>query len=387
MRLRGFAARASLEEAQAWADAQGAALGAEEVDVATAAGRVLAIPVAAPRDLPPADRAGEDGWAVRAADAEGASAYNPVPLRRADGAGALPAGAAALVAAGDPLPPGADAVLPFEAVQAAGAAVEAVAVVPAGAGVERAGQRLRAGAPLGAPGRPLRAHEAALLAALGIARVHAVRRPRVRLLVAGPRGAGEGEAHLPMLRALVERDGGHPEPWAAGSELGPALRRAAEAPGADLLLVTGRTGTGADDVAPLALAAAGRLELHGVALRPGGSTALGRAGGLPAALLPGDPLACLCTYELLAGRLVRRLGGRAPGLPHAAVRAPLGRKLVSSVGVAEVFPVRLEAGRALPLGLSDLGGLPAAAGADGFTVVPAALEGFPEGAPVTVHLY
>jgi molybdopterin biosynthesis enzyme len=57
------------------------------------------------------------------------------------------------------------------------------------------------------------------------------------------------------------------------------------------------------------------------------------------------------------------------------------------VGCAEVFQVRLLAGRAEPLGLAETGGLPIAAEADGFVLVPAALEGFPAGALVTVHAY
>jgi molybdopterin molybdotransferase len=189
-----------------------------------------------------------------------------------------------------------------------------------------------------------------------------------------------------MLRALVERDGGLAEAWAAG-DLRADLVRAATAPGADLLLVTGRTGTGPDDEAPLALAAAGRLDLHGVAMRPGSSSGMGLVGARPVLLLPGDPVACLVAYELLAGRLVRRLGGRNPGLPHQTREAEVGRKIVSAVGALDVCQVRLVAGRVEPLGVLEWGGLAAAARADGFVLVPPALEGYPPGARVTVHVY
>jgi molybdopterin molybdotransferase len=190
-----------------------------------------------------------------------------------------------------------------------------------------------------------------------------------------------------MLRALVERDGGVPEAIGAGAGVRDALRRAVGAPGADLVVATGRTGTGPDDEAPLALAEAGELSVHGLALRPGGSTGMGLAGRVPVLLLPGDPLACLCAYELLAGRLVRRLGGRHPGLPHATRLAEVGRKIVSAVGLVEICQVRLVAGRVEPLGVAESGGLSAAARADGFVVVPAALEGYAPGARVTVHRY
>ena len=391
VRLRGFADRVSLERALAWLDGLPARPGAEEVGVAESVGRVPAAPLAALRDHPPADRAGEDGYAVRSAETVGASAYHPVLLRLQDPAQVLAPGSAALVAAGAVLPGGADAILGFDAAQEAGADLEVIGTVAGGAGVERAGQQLRAGAPLAGAGLPISPQQAGLLASLGVERVSVVARPRVRLLVAGPKPApgapAGGDAHGAMLRALVERDGGSLEADGVGAGLREALRRAAAAPGADLLLVTGRSGTGPDDEAPLALAEAGELVLHGIALRPGGSSGMGLAGGRAVLLLPGDPLACLCAYELLAGRLVRRLAGRDPGLPHPTREAEVGRKIVSAVGFAEVCLVRLVAGRAEPIGVADFGGLAAAARADGFVVVPEPLEGYAPGARVTVHLY
>ncbi|HYQ80932.1 MAG TPA: molybdopterin-binding protein, partial [Anaeromyxobacteraceae bacterium] len=302
VRLRGFADRVSLEQALAWVDARSGRLEAVEVGVAESVGRIPAAPLLALRDHPATDRAGEDGYAVRSAETIGASPYAPALFRLQDPAAPLAPGAAALVAAGAPLPPGADAVAGFEAAQASGGAAEAIAPVAEGAGVERAGQQLRAGAPLGGL-RPVRPQEAGLLASLGVERVSVVARPRVRLVIAGPKpvagGCGDRDAHGPALRSLVERDGGSVEAAEGGPDLRGALRRAV-APGADVVILTGRSGAGPDDEAPLALAEAGELLFHGVALRPGGSSGMGMAGGVPVVLLPGDPLACLCAYELLA---------------------------------------------------------------------------------------
>jgi molybdopterin molybdotransferase len=190
-----------------------------------------------------------------------------------------------------------------------------------------------------------------------------------------------------MLRALVERDGGAIEAVVVGADERGALTRALDAKGADAILVAGRTGTGPDDEAPLALADVGALAIHGVALRPGSSTGMGRAATVPVILLPGDPLACLCAYELLAGRLVRRLGGRSPRLPHSVREAEIARKIVSAVGFVDVCRVRLVEGRAEPIGSVEEGGLASAVRADGFVVVPSSLEGHAPGARVRVHVY
>jgi molybdopterin molybdotransferase len=387
VRLVGFADRAPVERAQAWVDRLELGLTAVEVDLAEAVGRVPAAPLTAPSTFPLADRADQDGYAVRSAETVGAGTYDPVLLRLQRADAPLSPGAAALVEAGAALPQGADAILPFDAAQPAGPLLAVIAAAAEGMGVERAGQQLRHGAPLAGTTRPLRPHEVGQLAALGVERLRVRERPRVRIVVAGPKGGFGGDADGPMLRALIERDGGVPELVGPVGELRQALVDAARAPGADLVIVSGRTGTGPDDVAPQALAEVGRLELHGLALRPGGSAGLGVVGARPVVLLPGDPLACLCAYELLAGRLIRRLGGRGVELPHARLEAELGRKLVSAVGSLEVCQVRLVEGRVEPLGVFEAGGLPAAVRGDGFVLVPAALEGHPPGRRVTVYLY
>lgn len=390
VRMQGFAERSSLEEAYAWIDAASSAVGPEAVEPGRAVGRVLAAsPAIADGE---GVRAAEDGYAVRAQDTVGAAPYNPLVLALQDargGAAPLAPNAAALVVAGSALPPGADAVLAFAAAQAQGGAVEVLAPVAVGAGVERRGEALGTAAKL-SPGRPLRPHDVALLAALGVARAEVVRRPRIRLLVAGPKpwAAGPvGDACGPMIAALLARDGAAAEPCAASEGRRGLASALSGAGGCDAVLVIGRSGVGPDDEAPLALADAGELALHGVALRPGGSTGLGRAGRAPVVLLPGDPLACFFGYELLAGRLVRRLGGRDPALPHPTREVELTRKIASMVGFADVCSVRLADAGAEPAGAGEEGGLAAAAAGDGFVVVPAPLEGYPAGARVLVHLF
>jgi molybdopterin molybdotransferase len=297
--------------------------------------------------------------------------------------------------------------VPFDATQLTGATLEIFAAVAAGSGVERRGQQLRAGTALIEARRILRPQDVGLLASLGIDRVRVARLPRVRLVIAGPkRFAGRpstGDANGPMLRGLIERDGGMvvtmiettietmiETTFKTMNAVEPrceAIGEAIAAPGADVILVAGRTGTGADDEAPLALAKVGELAIHGVALRPGGSTGMGLAGATPVLLLPGDPLGCWCAYELLAGRLIRSLGGRSPELPQLVREAEVGRKIVSAIGFVDLCQVRLVDGRVEPVGSAEFGGLASSVRADGFLVIPAPLEGYAPGTRVKVQLY
>ncbi|WP_448202786.1 molybdopterin molybdotransferase MoeA [Azospirillum sp. sgz302134] len=381
VRGRGFAARASLSAAERWIDARVVPpasctvhLGA--VPLAEAAGRVLAGAVTAPGDWPPADRAARDGVAVASADTLGAGSYNPIPLL-----------GAAFVSAGEPLPPGTDAVLPVEAVQRDAGFIEALGSVAPGEGVERRGEGARAGTPLLEAGRSLRPQDLGLLAALGVTSVTVAARPRVRIVLAGGPRSG-AETLGAMLAALVARDGGAVELVGPLPAERGALAEAYRAPGADLLLSAGRTGVGEDDVAPLALADAGLLLVHGVAMRPGDTAGLGLAAGVPAVLLPGEPMACLAAYELLGGRAVHRMAGRAAALPHRVAQAVTARKLVSEIGCADLYRVRLTPdGLAEPLASPAVPGLAGAVRADGFVLIPAESEGIPAGSSVTVHCF
>ncbi|WP_353858067.1 molybdopterin-binding protein [Azospirillum formosense] len=381
VRGRGFASRAALPLMEGWIDAAVAPLPPRAVPLtglaaALAEGVVLAAPLTAPGDWPPADRAARDGVAVASSDTLGAGSYNPVPLP-----------GAATVAAGEPMPPGTDAVLPVEALQADGPFVEALDSAAPGDGVERRGDGLRAGTVLLTAGHRLRPQDLGLLAALGVDTLQVGARPRVRIVLAGGPRSGPDTLGA-MLTALVARDGGVAELVGPLPADRAALAAAYAAPGADLLISAGRTGVGEDDVAPLALADAGALALHGVALRPGDSAALGTAGGVPAVLLPGEPMACLTAYELLAGRAVRRLAGRDPALPHPAVPAVAVRKLVSEIGCTELHRVRRTAdGLVEPVASPNRPGLAGAVLADGFVLIPAESEGVPAGATVTLRCF
>jgi molybdopterin molybdotransferase len=354
------------------------------------------------------DCAAVDGYAIRSAETEGASDYNPLlfttliepfdELTRS-----LPLAGAALVSAGAPLPGGADAVLPFDVTQPKGTTLEIFAAVAAGVGVERRGQQVRSDTVLIEARRILRPQDAGLLSSLGIDRVPVVRLPHVRLVIAGPkRFAGHqptGDANGPMLRGLIRRDGGMVvtmfenitetmvETMNAAESRCEAIAKAIAAPGADVILAAGRTGTGADDEVPLALAKVGELAIHGVALRPGGSTGMGLADATPVLLLPGDPLGCYCAYELLAGRLIRSLSGRSPELPHPVRETEVGRKIVSAIGFVDLCQVRIVDGRVEPVGSAEFGGLASSVRADGFVVIPAPLEGYAPGTRVKVRLY
>jgi molybdopterin molybdotransferase len=378
-----LADRARVEDAAAWIDAHAAALGREDVPVAEAAGRVLCEAVPAEVDLPPFDLAAVDGFAVRAEETVGASAYNPLRFRLAADAGDLPAGGAVRLEAGDRLPRGADAMVPLGHVEPVDAGACAI-VEPAVAGneVERAGSHSARGSVLLASRRRLGPGDIGMLAAAGHARAGVVRRPRVCCMTRGDRI--EVDANGLMLRALIERDGAILAAPSRANPEGEVLRDALEPAGADLVVLVGR-----DDRAAEALTVGGGgFAIDGVALRPGGATGIGRtAAGVPVFRLPVAAVACYWAYEFFAGRAIRLLGGRSPALPFGSRTATVARKIVSEIGTTEIVPVQCAGpGEVEPMASFAEAGLGAVTQADGFVVVPESSEGYQRGATVTVYL-
>jgi molybdopterin molybdotransferase len=403
VRMRGFAVRATVDDAQRWVGDHAAPLSAETVSLDQAAGRVLASDVLCPLDVPSFDRAMMDGFALRGADTLGASPYNPLPLAIVGRAlpghpfpGSVSAGEAVRIMTGAPLPPGADAVLPAEEAEIHGQHVHALGEVPPGKHVGRRGEDVTAGSILLRAGRCLRPQDIGVVASVGLGEVMVHRRPVVRIVVTGDELLRAGTPHQPyriydangpMLQALVARDGGIPRYEGITPDRPEAIAPLLRDADADVVLVSGGSSVGEEDHAPLLVAEMGTLAVHGIAMRPSSPTGLGLVDGRLVFLLPGNPVSCLCAYDFFAGWAIRRLGGRSPDWPYLRTRLPLARKLVSQVGRVDYARVAI-VGQALePLSVGGASVLSSTTRADGFVIIPADSEGYPAGAEVEVFLY
>jgi len=404
VRMRGFAARADVEEVERFLAAMTPEpLPAEPVGLASCAGRVLAADVVAPRDVPGFSRSAMDGYALHGEDTFGASEYAPIELRVVGSAlpgrphtGHVRRGEAVRIMTGAPLPEGADAVAMAEVCEARDSTLRVLDAVAPRKNVGAVGEDLRAGELVLAAGRRLRPQDVGALASIGCAQVLVVRRPRVQLVITGdelvpagtpPEGARIADSNSPMLAALVARDGGELLPYALLPDRAERIREALLAPGADAVLVSGGSSVGEEDHAPRLVAELGTLDYHGVSMRPSSPAGVGRVAGRLVFLLPGNPVSCLCAYEFFAGPVLRALGGRARAWPHRRARLPLARKIASAVGRTDYVRVALESGHVVPIATSGASILSSTVRADGAVIVPRELEGMPEGAWVEVLLY
>jgi molybdopterin biosynthesis enzyme len=336
------------------------------IDVEAAVGRIPAADCVAPAPVPISSVALRDGWAVQSETVMDASAYAPIPL------GPPPV----WVEAGDPLPHPADAVLaPEDVVEAAGSA-EAVAAAVAGADVLGPGEDAGFGCVLRSAAEQLRAVDIAVLRAAGLTQI-AVREPRIRVVPVHPLAAVD-DVVSPLIARAVEAIGG-----AVIVERGRPLDEVLLADDVDAVLVIGGTGMGRRDASVRALATVGRVDIHGMGIRPGETAALGRVGPRPVLMLPGRIDAAVAIWLVVGQPLFLQL---AAGVSTAPTRqAVLARKVVSTVGLAEVLLVGHLEGGIEPLASKHFP-IQALARAVGWILVPPELEGYPPDTTVKVHL-
>jgi molybdopterin molybdotransferase len=403
VRMRGFTARTTVADVIELVRKRVAVLGPETVGLDGAAGRVLATDVVAEVPVPHFDRAAFDGYAVRAGDTIGAGAESERTLRVVGEAlpgrpfsRAVGPGEAVRIMTGSPLPTGADAILPAEHARESDGQVLVKEAVTVGKNVSRVGEDVPVGRPVLTAGRVLRPQDLGLLASIGVVVVSAIRRPRVAIVVTGdellppgskPEGYRIVDSNSVVLRALVHRDGGVTLPTRHLPDRPDAIRAAIGDDGWDVLLMSGGTSVGREDYAPRLVAELGELPVHGVALRPAGPAGIGFVGGRPAFLLPGNPVACLCAYDLFAGRAVRRLGGRGDDLPYRTVERPAATKIVGAGGRVDYVRVIDEAGGVRPVPVTGASILSTTVTADGFVLIPPERDAYAAGELVTVYRY
>jgi molybdopterin molybdotransferase len=392
-----------------------APVGVEEVDLAAACGRVLAVPLIAPEDVPGFLRATMDGYAVRAQDTFGASVGAPqylgimgeVPMGVAPDRGVGP-GEAQRVPTGAMLPPGADAVVMVEySAEHPDGTLEVRRAVAPGENVLQPGEDVAVGEVILPAGRPLRPQDVGLLAALGITQVSAYQKPRVAIISSGDeivpldRRPGPGQvrdsnAHLaaaqtaawgglPRLHGIVPDDFG-----ALRAALANALDRA------DLILISGGSSVGVRDLTLKTIEDLPGAEIlaHGVALRPGKPTilaALGKPGPKPLLGLPGHPASAAVVMEVLGRPLLTRLAGLTDPPPWGrTVSARLSRNLAGATGREDYVRVRLRReGDSLwadPV-LGPSGMLSPLVKSEGLVMIPLGVEGLFKGEDVTVQVF
>ncbi len=309
----------------------------ETVTLVNAAGRILAEEIVAAANVPPHDNSAVDGYAVYFSDLErDGDTCLPVtgrvtaghPLRRK-----AKLGEAIRIFTGAVMPNGPDTVLMQEDCREQNGDVIIRAGIQCGANMRHAGEDISGGDMVLQRGRRLRPQDIGLAASVGRKRLDVFTPLRVAVFSTGDELRKPGarlatgciyDSNRYTLIAALKQMGSRVTDLGIIADKAEAVREALEAAAVnhDLLITSGGVSVGDEDHVCGAVEALGKLHFWRLAIRPGRPVALGQVGSTPFVGLPGNPVAVMVTFLLIARPLILRLGGATDIVPmHYKVRA------------------------------------------------------------------
>ena len=379
----------------------------ESVPLSAALGRVLAEPITAQEYVPDFDRSTVDGYACRAADTFGCSDAIPAILNLAGevlmGQGAdfaLSRDSCVYVPTGGAIPKGADCAVMLEYTEDYGDGTVGI-MKPGAPGMNLIfrGDDVFPGKEILPAGRVLTAQDIGALAAIGRISVPVARRVKVGVISTGDElvppdktpGPGQvRDVNSPLLTAMLEAFGVEAVSYGIVVDDEALLRRKMQdaARDCDAVILSGGSSVGVKDAACRIIESMGELLLHGIAIKPGKPTILGKTGNKPLIGLPGHPVAACFVAQLFVLPLLGRLMGRKR--EEYTVTAELTESLGANHGREQINAchLRREGGKLMAAPIRSKSGLiTQLAGADGYFIISRDCEGLPKGAQVHVYLY
>jgi molybdopterin molybdotransferase len=301
--------------------------GDQAVSIGDAIGRVVAEDVLAPSALPSFDNSAMDGWAVRSADVQGASADRlvtleciaNVPAGKSFG-GTIGAGQCARIFTGSPLPAGADAVVMQEDTHAELPKVHILDAVKPWENIRFRGEDVKEGSLIARRGDRVTPQTAALLSACGVSQVRAKRRLRVAVLATGNELKEPGaklapgeiyESNRILIASLLSRLGMDPvvKPIVT-DELAATVNAIREASECDAVVTCGGVSVGEYDFVKAAIGElGGAIDFWRVAIKPGKPFVHAHVSGKSLFGLPGNPVSALVTFWMLVRPALLRMAG------------------------------------------------------------------------------
>jgi molybdopterin molybdotransferase len=353
----------------------------ERVPLSRAAGRTLAVDVAADRPYPPFERVAMDGIAISAGAWGTGSRHFQIAATQRAGEKPLSLSepqACIEIMTGAALPDGADAVIRYEDLSldnGTAAVAEEIDVRP-WQNVHRLGSDCAAGDVVLRSEMVIGPAEIAVLASIGQSEVTVYRRPRVAIVCTGDELVEVGAAVLPH---QIRQSNGHAVRAALtlhgmtdvsleqvpddGDSIERALGDALDT--ADVLLISGGVSAGRYDLVPGILDELGVSEVfHKIRQRPGKPLWFGRsADGRPVFGLPGNPVSALvCVYRYVLPHILGTSGETNATLTLSHI--PRRR-----AGFTLFAPVRREGLHGIPVQTNGSGDFLSVAGTDGFVEI------------------
>ena len=373
----------------------------EEVDLESALGRILAKEVTSPMNVPGYTRAAMDGYALNSDDTSAASEESKLSLRITGEIFAgdtskivVTTGESVKIATGGMLPEGADAVIPFEKVEEQAGSIILNKPVERGASLGLAGEDIKKGEVVLNEGIILHSAHLGAAASIGIGTLECYRKPEVAIAVSGDEIAevgkelGEGQVYDTnsyTLSAIVEKGGGESVKLPIVRDSVESIENSINSSDADIIAFTGGSSVGERDLIVDAVRNLGEVIFHGITVKPGKPTLLGRVNGKLILGMPGYPTSCLTVAAVILAPMLRKISRIDGELHSTTIEAELGETLTSKKELHQIVTVRIDKGTAIPVFKSS-SVITSMSKADGYVELPYGITEIRQGEKVKVTL-
>lgn len=295
--------------------------GSEKVPLTECIGRTVYRDILAGVNVPDFRRSTVDGYAVFSKDVFGASESMPaimtlkgeVLMGKEPPSGIEFPGDCLYVPTGGMLPDGADCVVMIEYTDKLDENTVLINHPSApGDNVIEIGEDIRGGEVVIEKGSTLRPYEIGVLSSLGITEVEVYRKPRIAIISTGDEIVGPGDVpkhgevrdiNTYLLYSLVIEDAGIPVNYGVIRDDYDLLKSTVDkaVSECDIVLVSGGSSVGKKDQTLKVINSLGNpgVIVHGISVKPGKPTIVGKAGDKIIFGLPGHPLACAVIYKIL----------------------------------------------------------------------------------------
>ncbi len=406
MTKQGFGKLVSLTSALSVVQSVITSIDEEQVPLTRANGRIISRDVTAPIDVPHFRKSAMDGYAVVAESLFGTSNTTPKQLRNVDSirAGQTPRKQIAKtecaeIATGAPLPEGADAVVMIEYTERDQDIVTFFKSVAPQENVILIGSDIKKDNVILKQGLLLTPRHTGVLSALGITEVPVRKRVKIGVFSTGneiqePGMTPEiGKIFDINRRAIIDaliNDGFQVTDFGLTSDdpesIAQTINKGFQT--CDLIITSGGSSLGAEDCILEVTKELGEVLVHGIAVKPGKPTTIGKISNKLFFGLPGHPMSALSIYYIIVRpALFAMLNAE---IPKRHIYGKLDTKVVSTIGRYEFLPVKIEKHddgiHVFPV-MKGSSAITSLALADGFLEIDENIEVLPRGTEVTVTLF
>ncbi len=152
----------------------------------------------------------------------------------------------------------------------------------------------------------------------------------------------------------------------------------------DIVLISGGSSAGTRDMTAQIIASLGEVYVHGIALKPGKPTIIGKIYGKAVFGLPGHPAAGWFVSLRFVAPLINAFFGSR--VKERTVKAPLSQNISSNNGREEIVCVKLKEGIAEPV-FAKSGVISLLSESDGYIIIDRNREGMKSGEEAEIHLF